>query len=138
MMGTVISPVHLGRIQKMVQDHQDDGVLMAGGERMYGTSDLDGFNFEKGAFFPPTVITDIDLNSPLWKEEIFGPVVVAKRFQVCSCICSKGCLLTRRRLKRKVSSSLTSASMAWVRPFGHVISREPTASPRTSKQALSG
>jgi succinate-semialdehyde dehydrogenase/glutarate-semialdehyde dehydrogenase len=30
----------------------------------------------KGAFYPPTVLVDVDTNNPAWKEEIFGPVAV--------------------------------------------------------------
>jgi acyl-CoA reductase-like NAD-dependent aldehyde dehydrogenase len=82
MMGSVISPEHLGRMEKMIQAHGKDGTLVAGGERMTGVSELDGFDFSKGSFFPPTVITDISTESPLWTEEIFGPVVVITRFSV--------------------------------------------------------
>jgi hypothetical protein len=49
---------------------------------MSGISELDGFDFSKGSFFPPTVITNISVEDELWKEEIFGPVVVVKRFSV--------------------------------------------------------
>jgi acyl-CoA reductase-like NAD-dependent aldehyde dehydrogenase len=81
-MGTVISPAHLERMEKMVQAHKDDGVLLAGGERLSGLSELDGFDFSRGAFFAPTVIGDVSTECPLWKEEIFGPVVVVQRFSV--------------------------------------------------------
>lgn len=47
---------------------------------MTGKSDLDGFDFSKGSFFPPTVLENVSLESELWREEIFGPVVVVKRF----------------------------------------------------------
>jgi len=47
---------------------------------MIGKSDLDGFDFFPGNFFPPTVVTEISVEDELWKEEVFGPVVVVKRF----------------------------------------------------------
>jgi acyl-CoA reductase-like NAD-dependent aldehyde dehydrogenase len=81
-MGSVISEEHLGRMENTVQAHASDGTLLAGGARMTGKSELDGFDFSRGAFFPPTVIADISTDSPLWTEEIFGPVVVVKRFSV--------------------------------------------------------
>lgn len=65
----------------MVQG-RSSGTLLAGGEPLKGLSKLDGFDFSKGSFYPPTVISDISTDDALWKEEIFGPVVVVKRFEV--------------------------------------------------------
>jgi acyl-CoA reductase-like NAD-dependent aldehyde dehydrogenase len=79
-MGTVISLQHLQRVQAMVD--RTKGNVLTGGSQMIGVSDLDGFNFAKGAFFAPTVVTDISVDDELWKEEVFGPVVVVKRFSV--------------------------------------------------------
>ena len=56
--------------------------ILTGGERLFGHSELDGFDFSKGAFYPPTVITDVALEDEIWKEEVFGPVVVLKQFSV--------------------------------------------------------
>ncbi|KAL7282539.1 hypothetical protein ACG7TL_004010 [Trametes sanguinea] len=77
-MGSVISLRQLQRIEGIVQ--RGVGTILAGGKRMTGTSALDGFDFSQGAFFPPTVITDVPTEDDLWREEIFGPVVVVKRF----------------------------------------------------------
>ncbi|CDO73732.1 hypothetical protein BN946_scf185015.g60 [Trametes cinnabarina] len=77
-MGSVISLRQLQRIEGIVQ--RGVGTILAGGKRMMGTSTLDGFDFSQGAFFPPTVITDVPTEDDLWREEIFGPVVVVKRF----------------------------------------------------------
>lgn len=80
-MGTVISMKHLERIEQMMQCRAG-GNILTGGERMLGKSELDGFDFSQGSFFPPTVISDIDVGNDLWREEIFGPVVIVKRFSV--------------------------------------------------------
>ncbi|KAI0750977.1 aldehyde dehydrogenase [Daedaleopsis nitida] len=77
-MGTVISLRQLERIEKLVQ--RGVGTVLAGGRRMTGTSPLDGYDFSQGAFFPPTVLTDVPTHDDLWREEIFGPVVVVARF----------------------------------------------------------
>ncbi|TFK71764.1 aldehyde dehydrogenase [Pluteus cervinus] len=77
-MGTVISPKHLQRIQDMV--NRSHGKILTGGQRMSGKSELDGFDFSNGSFYPPTVITDVDLKEEIWEEEVFGPVVIIKRF----------------------------------------------------------
>lgn len=82
-MGSVISAKHLERIEGMVGRTRGE-VIAGGGGRMIGKSELDGFDFSKGSFYPPTVITDIEVEDELWQEEVFGPVVVVKRFTVSS------------------------------------------------------
>lgn len=79
-MGSVISTQHLNRIMTMLS--QSKGEVIAGGESMSGLSSLDGFNLTEGSFLPPTVIVNISTDDILWKEEIFGPVVVVKSFEV--------------------------------------------------------
>ena len=79
-MGTVISEKSLERISSMLQ--RSKGKIVAGGARMTGPSPLDGYDLSRGAFFPPTVVTDIETQDELWQEEVFGPVVVVKGFSV--------------------------------------------------------
>lgn len=64
---------------------RQSGTVLTGGKRMLGKSLLDHFDFSRGSFYPPTVISDVDVSDELWQEEIFGPVVVVKKFSV-SCI----------------------------------------------------
>ncbi|KIM91142.1 hypothetical protein PILCRDRAFT_94698 [Piloderma croceum F 1598] len=78
-MGSIISLRHLERIEGMLQ-RRGNSIILAGGARMVGTSALDGFDFSKGSFLPPTVIADVNVEDELWQEEVFGPVVVVKRF----------------------------------------------------------
>jgi acyl-CoA reductase-like NAD-dependent aldehyde dehydrogenase len=63
-------------------EQRSSGTILAGGEPLKGRSSLDGFNFSRGSFYPPTVIADVSLNDALWKEEVFGPVVVLNKFEV--------------------------------------------------------
>ncbi|KAH9984124.1 aldehyde dehydrogenase domain-containing protein [Russula vinacea] len=79
-MGSVISPRHLQRIQRMVEQ-RSSGTILIGGEPLKGRSSLDGFDFSRGSFYPPTVIADVSLDDTLWKEEVFGPVVVLDKFE---------------------------------------------------------
>jgi acyl-CoA reductase-like NAD-dependent aldehyde dehydrogenase len=81
-MGTVISESHLHRIEKMVEGRPTTARILAGGNRLTGTSSLDGFDFSGGFFYPPTVIEGVETHDELWREEIFGPVVVVKKFAV--------------------------------------------------------
>ncbi|KIY69748.1 aldehyde dehydrogenase [Cylindrobasidium torrendii FP15055 ss-10] len=78
-MGTVISPTSLQRIEAMMS--RTKGTVIIGGQRMAGLSDLDDTDFSKGAFFPPTVVGDVEITDELWEEEVFGPVVVVKSFK---------------------------------------------------------
>ena len=80
-MGTVISPAQLKRIQAMV-DRCRSGTVLSDGYPLTNSSQLDGFDFSRGCFYPPTVISDISVDNELWKEEIFGPVIVVKSFMV--------------------------------------------------------
>lgn len=57
------------------------GKILIGGSRLTGQSPLDGFDFSRGSFYQPTVITDVDVDDDVWREEIFGPVIVVKRFR---------------------------------------------------------
>ena len=80
-MGTLISARHLERIEAILK-RRKTGTLLAGGERMLGVSSLDGTDFSRGHYFPPTVLSDVNIEDELWQEEVFGPVVVIKRFGV--------------------------------------------------------
>ncbi|KAF8529101.1 aldehyde dehydrogenase [Hysterangium stoloniferum] len=79
-MGTVISARALSRIQAMVTN-RSSGITLLGGERMTGLSSLDEHDLSQGYFYPPTVIEDVSVDDDVWQEEIFGPVVVVKRFE---------------------------------------------------------
>ncbi|KII94913.1 hypothetical protein PLICRDRAFT_169620 [Plicaturopsis crispa FD-325 SS-3] len=80
-MGTVISASHLARISGMVQRRPAHSTLLAGGARLTGTSALDAFPFARGSFFAPTVVAGVEPTDELWREEVFGPVVVVKAFE---------------------------------------------------------
>ena len=81
-MGTIISETHLQRIEKMVAERPAKSRILTGGKRLTGTSTLDEFDFSQGLFYPPTVIDSVETHDDLWREEVFGPVVVVKKFTV--------------------------------------------------------
>jgi acyl-CoA reductase-like NAD-dependent aldehyde dehydrogenase len=94
-MGSVISPKQLERIESVVRrEGKGTGKIIAGGKRLTGKSRLDDFDFSDGAFFPPTVITNVSTEDDLWREEIFGPVVVVKKFAVSNIHLSMNLLLS--------------------------------------------
>lgn len=80
-MGPVVSSLALARVESMVSN-RSSGKLLMGGQRLTGLSPLDGFDLSQGFFYAPTVIEDIHVSDELWQEEIFGPVVVVKKFSV--------------------------------------------------------
>ena len=72
-MGALINRAQYQRVQGHIQRGIDDGArLLCGGER---PADL-----PNGFFIRPTVFTDVPLDSALWNEEIFGPVLCVRRF----------------------------------------------------------
>ncbi|MPC16943.1 Methylmalonate-semialdehyde dehydrogenase [acylating], mitochondrial [Portunus trituberculatus] len=71
-LGPVISPAAKDRICSLVQSGIDEGA----------TCMLDGRNlivpgYEQGNFVGPTILTDVKPHMQCYKEEIFGPVLVA-------------------------------------------------------------
>lgn len=70
--GTVIGPIidenQLSRIDEIVQDAVSAGAKVAAG----GSS--------SGAYYSPTVLTDLTPDNRAWREEIFGPVAPVIRF----------------------------------------------------------
>ncbi|WP_039031737.1 aldehyde dehydrogenase PuuC [Leclercia adecarboxylata] len=69
-LGTLIDASHADTVH---------GYIRAGSE--HGTLLLDGRNTSLSAAVGPTVFVDLPANSPLHKEEIFGPVLVVTRFK---------------------------------------------------------
>lgn len=72
-MGPIISAAQLERVERYVQAGKDSGAkLVAGGQRTKG--------LEKGYFYDPTLFDDVDNQSDISQDEIFGPVGVVSGF----------------------------------------------------------
>ncbi|WP_306376591.1 aldehyde dehydrogenase family protein [Arthrobacter sp. TB 26] len=67
-LGPIIDEKQLHRVDSIVQDAVQGGARLAAG----GTHD--------GRFYQPTVLADLDVASPAWKDEIFGPVAPVMKF----------------------------------------------------------
>ena len=123
-MGSVISARHLQRIHSMVEQ-RSSGVILVGGEPLKGRSSLDRFDFSRGSFYPPTVIGDVSLNDTLWKEEVFGPVVVLNKFEVRAELTkySGSMLISSLFCRRSVRAwnMPTTQNMGWARAYGRRI-----------------
>jgi aldehyde dehydrogenase (NAD+) len=74
-MGPVISRLACERILGMVERAGGEGArIVAGGQRSDG-------ELANGFFIEPTVLADVDNSSELGREEVFGPVLAAMRFE---------------------------------------------------------
>ena len=64
--GPLINSIQRDRVEQMVSASVDQGArVLVGGERHQG----------KGYFYSPTVLTDVGPGSPVYDQEIFGPVM---------------------------------------------------------------
>ncbi|KIV78619.1 hypothetical protein PV11_06253 [Exophiala sideris] len=61
----------LANIQRLIVEASKDGKVVHGGKRHGST----------GAFIEPTILKGIPSDSPAYKEEIFGPVVIVNTFK---------------------------------------------------------
>lgn len=86
MMGPLVSERQLGNVEALVDDAVGSGyaVPVFGCHRMKGTSQIDDTDFAKGYFYAPSVLISSSgssiLETRIWKEEAFGPVVVVVGF----------------------------------------------------------
>lgn len=75
-MGPLVSFSHREHVQKYVESGLADGaVLLSGGIPPKGDF------FDKGAYYPATILTGLDGTARVCREEIFGPVAVVLPFE---------------------------------------------------------
>jgi aldehyde dehydrogenase (NAD+) len=71
-MGALISPAHRQRVQGFVEQAQAQGATVWQPEIPLP---------RQGAFYPPTLLTEVSPANSVWREEVFGPVLVATSFR---------------------------------------------------------
>jgi len=69
-MGAIVDQVQLDSIEKMVKENAPNTIFQPETKLP-----------ERGCFYPPTLITDIETSNPLMQNEIFGPVLVSTTFR---------------------------------------------------------
>lgn len=75
MLGPLISEEHLQRVEDYVKLGIAEGAtLFSGGQRLSSPP------FDRGAYFPPTIFTNVDNGMTIAQEEIFGPVTAVIPF----------------------------------------------------------
>ena len=74
LLGAIVSKAQYDKVLAAIERGNADGATVAcGGGRPAG--------FDKGYYIEPTIFTDMEEDSWIWKEEIFGPVVCVKTFK---------------------------------------------------------
>jgi len=78
--GVIVGPLHTAAQRDEVEDQVRDAVqrgarILAGGKRPSGDA------FAKGNFYLPTVLVDVDEESRVVQEEVFGPALPVMRVQ---------------------------------------------------------
>lgn len=72
--GPLISRAHRDRVAAHVEGARAGGAkVVTGGRAPTGA-------LERGAYYEPTLITGIDRSTPIWRDEVFGPVLVVMPF----------------------------------------------------------
>ena len=74
-LGALIHPGHLDKVVRLV-----DAGIAAGGEVLLGGGAPAEEQLAAGAFYQPTVVAAVDAGSPLFQEEVFGPVLSVTTF----------------------------------------------------------
>jgi betaine-aldehyde dehydrogenase len=75
-MGTLISRTHAERVDGFVRRARDAGAtLVTGGHRVTPPG------LESGAFYAPTLVTDVAQSAEIVQQEVFGPVLVVLPFE---------------------------------------------------------
>lgn len=87
MMGPLVSAKQLQNVERLVNESiaNETAVAFAGAKRMTGTSALDGSDLSNGYFYEPTILVsrkgnESIIESSVWREEAFGPVIVVVGF----------------------------------------------------------
>lgn len=74
-MGPLISQEQLDRVMSFMEVAKDEAKILTGGERLVGAE------YGEGYFVQPTIIDNVEPDSRLGQEEIFGPVLVVHTFE---------------------------------------------------------
>jgi betaine-aldehyde dehydrogenase len=75
-MGPLVSQAHMEKVLSYIEIGKQEGaVLLTGGRRL-----TEG-GLAKGFFVEPTIFTDVTSDMRIYREEIFGPVLVVQKFR---------------------------------------------------------
>jgi succinate-semialdehyde dehydrogenase/glutarate-semialdehyde dehydrogenase len=76
--GTIMGPLHTAAQREEVEAQVQDAVGK-GAKVLIGGKRLTGGEYDKGFFYQPTLLTNVDENSRMLTEEVFGPALPIMR-----------------------------------------------------------
>lgn len=71
---TLMGPLHTAGQRQEIEEFVEDAVKR-GARVLYGAQRPKGEEYDKGFFLQPTLLTDVDPNAKILKEETFGPAL---------------------------------------------------------------
>ena len=77
---TMMGPLHTADQRKEVEEQVQDAVSR-GGKLLYGAERPKGGEYDKGFYLLPTLVADVDPESRMLKEEVFGPALPIVRIK---------------------------------------------------------
>nr|GMC48299.1 betaine aldehyde dehydrogenase, chloroplastic-like [Ipomoea batatas] len=73
-LGPLVSHGQYEKVMKFISTARSEGAtILYGGQRPE--------HLKKGYYIEPTIITDVNTNMQIWREEVFGPVLCVKTFK---------------------------------------------------------
>jgi betaine-aldehyde dehydrogenase len=128
-MGPLISDAQRKKVIAYIEKAKAEGAKVACGGRIPENAEL-----KNGYFFEPTVLVDVGLHSHIFKEEVFGPVVLMYKFSgedeaailansvdfgLAACIWSKDLFLAQELAKK------INAGIIWINTYGMFYNQLP-------------
>jgi betaine-aldehyde dehydrogenase len=128
-MGPLISEAQRKRVLACIEQAKKDDARVICGGKIPAAEPL-----KNGFFFEPTVITEAKVQSNIFKEEVFGPVVCISKFEKLDDAISSAnatdfalaaCVWTRDEAKAAAISGQLDAGTVWVNTYGMFFNELP-------------
>jgi betaine-aldehyde dehydrogenase len=128
-MGPLINDAQRKKVIAYIEKAKAEGAKLVCGGRIPENAEL-----KNGYFFEPTVLVDVNVHSHIFKEEVFGPVVLINKFSgsdeavilansvdfgLAACIWSKDLFLAQELAKK------INAGTVWINTYGMFYNRLP-------------
>ena len=128
-MGPLINDAQRKKVIAYIEKAKAEGAKLVCGGRIPESAEL-----KNGYFFEPTVLVDVNVRSHIFKEEVFGPVVLINKFSgsdeaailansvdfgLAACIWSKDLFLAQELAKK------INAGTVWINTYGMFYNQLP-------------
>jgi len=128
-MGPLINDAQRKKVIAYIEKAKAEGAKLVCGGRIPENTEL-----KNGYFFEPTVLVDVNVHSHIFKEEVFGPVVLINKFSgsdeavslansvdfgLAACIWSKDLSLAQELAKK------INAGIIWINTYGMFYNQLP-------------